>query len=466
MSYQEGNEVTSTHRGSFMGWTPRYEHTDKRSYYERLRDTAQGDSRERRASTCVAGGWEDVIGGGGLNLQRVEEYLKEEAKGTHYGDRTLYSTPYGGSRSRPDYVHGVSHPGSPESASPSKVRLLRSITISAAEEANQSSNLPSRVIDDAAPQVHMASQPALGALEYSTSDLFGYFSHHELDWYHVVDSEEFQPQGQPVRVSSSAAARANSVAKLDALLHKLGLPHLCKKFRERGISFRGIVNMTPQHFKALGVSKNDRTQIISALRFAKKLEPVARETVLRMNGAGSSGINVGGAETSHGEPLVEETKNEDDRATELLLPLPLQRQRPRYMVTARRYDDYYRGPLFGQNAATFMGGRHNIKAGNGDAITNVFWAGTLRARPGSHHHCGHFERNYIRHEGVTLNSSHINPKLMHSSLPPRTTNFSPLGKHWSDGTPIDHPRRKTLHLIGQNAPWANVDKSLLAKDFD
>ena len=126
--------------------------------------------------------------------------------------------------------------------------------------------------------MHTAAQPALGALEYSTSDMFGYFSHH--DWYHVVDSEEFKPKGDAVKVTTSTASRANSVAKLDALLRKLGLERLSKTFRERGISYRGIVNMTPQHFKALGISKEDRTRIISALRFAKTLEPVSRQTVL------------------------------------------------------------------------------------------------------------------------------------------------------------------------------------------
>ena len=72
------------------------------------------------------------------------------------------------------------------------------------------------------------------------------------------------------------------------------------------------------------------------------------------------------------------------------------------------------------------GGRHNIKVGNGDQMAALLWAGTLRAKPGSHHYSKHFERNYIRHEGVTLNSSHIDPKLTHSSLPPRAAD---LKKH-------------------------------------
>jgi hypothetical protein len=466
MSFHQGNAVTATRRGSFVGWTPRHEHTNKSSYYERLRDSALGHARDRRMSTRVAGGWEGVIGSGDLDLRAEQEYKYQEQQEQRGGN--LYSTPYGAGRSRPDRLpRGAIQPGSPGSpgsrassninllGNSQNVRVLRSITMTAAAEADETAQLPIRVVDDGAPPtVYSAAEPALGALEYSTSDLFGYFSHHELDWYHVVDSEEFQPEeAAAVKVSTStAASRANSVVKLDALLHKLGLPHLCKTFRERGISFRGIVNMAPQHFQALGVSKEDRTRIISALRFARTLEPTSRQTVLR-TGFGGGG---GGA----GE---EERREKDVAAAEPSLPLPLQRQRPRYMVSPRRYDNYYRGPLFGQNAATFMGGRHNIKVGNGDAMASLFWAGTLRAKPGTHHHSDHFERNYIRHEGVTLNSSHIDPKLTHSSLPPKAAD---LRKHQSDGTPIDHPRRNTVHLIGQNAPWANVDQSPLVEDFD
>ena len=106
--------------------------------------------------------------------------------------------------------------------------------------------------------------------------------------------------------------------------------------------------------------------------------------------------------------------------------------------------------------------RARARRESGDAMASLLWAGTLRAQPGSHHHCENFERNYIRHEGVTLNSSHIDPKLTHSSLPPKAAD---LRKFQSDGTPIDHPRRNTVHLLGQNAPWANVDNSLLVEDF-
>ena len=442
MSFHQGNSVTATRRGSFIGWSPRHQFTDKLSYYERLRNSALGNSRDRRLSTRVAGGWEDVIAGG-LDLNRSDESDGQRQRPRH----GLYSTPYGAERSRPERAPrgGAAEPDGPASAD--SVRLLRSITMTAAEDADEKSQLAVRVIDDEAPPVHTAAQPALGALEYSTSDMFGYFSHHELDWYHVVDSEEFKPKGDAVKVTTSTASRANSVAKLDALLRKLGLERLSKTFRERGISYRGIVKMTPQHFKALGISKEDRTRIISALRFAKTLEPVSRQTVLSVRD-GKVSKNVDSGQDISEEPSV---------------PLPLQRQRPRYMVSPRRYDNYYRGPLFGQNAATFMGGRHNIKVGNGDQMAALLWAGTLRAKPGSHHYSKHFERNYIRHEGVTLNSSHIDPKLTHSSLPPRAAD---LKKHQSDGTPIDHPRRKTVHLLGQNAGWANVDRSLLTKEFD
>ena len=62
MSYHQGNDVTSNRRGSFIGWTPPKKYQDTKSYYERLRDSTNGErSTDRRGSTRIAGGWEDVI---------------------------------------------------------------------------------------------------------------------------------------------------------------------------------------------------------------------------------------------------------------------------------------------------------------------------------------------------------------------------------------------------------------------
>ena len=94
----------------------------------------------------------------------------------------------------PNEPHGAAPQRPDGPASADSVRLLRSITMTAAEDADEKSQLAVRVIDDEAPPVHTAAQPALGALEYSTSDMFGYFSHHELDWYHVVDSRGVQAE--------------------------------------------------------------------------------------------------------------------------------------------------------------------------------------------------------------------------------------------------------------------------------
>jgi hypothetical protein len=79
----------------------------------------------------------------------------------------------------------------------------------------------------------------------------------------------------------------------------------------------------------------------------------------------------------------------------------------------------------------------------------MFWASTLRAKKGGHHYSTDFRKNYIRHEGVTLNSSHIDPSSLISSPPPKVR-----PKFNADMSLRD--RRGTVHMTKVDAPWANV----------
>ena len=91
----------------------------------------------------------------------------------------------------------------------------------------------------------------------------------------------------------------------------------------------------------------------------------------------------------------------------------------------------------------------------------MFWASTLRAKKNGHHHSNDFRKNYIRHEGVSLHSSHVDPKQTMSHPPPEVARMR--SKFNEDNTIRD--RRRSLHITALDAPWANISPERLDGNF-
>ena len=157
---------------------------------------------------------------------------------------------YGAGRTR---MSRKSPTGSRQHPSPTK----ESITINC-ERSKEGTALPTRVISDG-PRAYTSTVVAPNAsLEYQTSDLFGYYASHELDWAHIISNgDEHQ--------------RALEDQKMQRLLASLQLPHLISIFMKHNISYTGIRNMTYQHFNILGIVGDDQVKLSKALLFVKHI---------------------------------------------------------------------------------------------------------------------------------------------------------------------------------------------------
>ena len=405
--------MSTNRRGSFIGWTPPHKYQDTASYYERVAEKNYARSSHRRASTEIAGGWEEVLHHGMVLPAQEQQHLAQNSWSDTRGE-------YGAGRTR---MSRKSPTGPRQHPSPTK----ESITINC-ERSKDGTALPTRVISDGPTAYKSIVVAPNASLEYQTSDLFGYYASHELDWAHIISNgDEHQ--------------RTVEDQKMKRLLTSLHLTHLISIFMKHNISYTGIRNMTYQHFNILGIVGDDQVKLSKALLFVKH---IARSKATSPNMHES---NKTAAATATN---VERMDHPEDI-------LSIQRHRPRYMVSSRKWRDHYKGPAWGQNITEFHGGMKNIKTGHGDAITGMFWASTLRAKKNGHHHSNDFTKNYIRHEGVTLHSSHIDPRQLISSPPPKRKHKVPEAHQGNGRFEYDRPgRRGTVHMMNMDAPWANV----------
>lgn len=305
----------------------------------------------------------------------------------------------------------TSRPGSPNFEK-------KSITLNI-ERTKTNTSRPRRVVSNGPRADQSTTCTPHSTMEYQSSDLYGYYASHELDWYHIVgsgstDQDEQKNQDQIVNEE-----------KLKKLFTSLDLVHLIDIFLSRGIFYQGLLNMTPQHFTTLGVLGDEQAKLARSLRFVKLIQRGRDQN----------------------QQLPDDVNDISDEI------LSLQRQKPRFMVSSRQWHDYYRGPYYGQNASDFMAGKGAIKLGHGDSITAMMWGSTLRPKKNGHHYSTDFRRNFIRHKGVTLHSSHIDPKDLLSSLPPKLKTVRKEKER--NGPPPN--RRGTMHLTRIDAPWANVN---------
>ena len=140
---------------------------------------------------------------------------------------------------------------------------------------------------------------------------------------------------------------------MQRLLASLQLPHLISIFMKHNISYTGIRNMTYQHFNILGIVGDDQVKLSKALLFVKHI-------------ARSKATSPNLHESKKTTAVAATNVNRMDQPEEIL---SIQRHRPRYMVSSRKWRDHYKGPSWGQNITEFYGGMKNIKTGHGDAIT-------------------------------------------------------------------------------------------------
>ena len=464
MSYHQGNAVTTSRRGSFIGWTQPKQYEDTQSYYERSRDSTRGQS-DRRGSTKIAGGWEQVVSQGlSLPTSPLEKIGKTgwaTTRGTYGAERSRplrHQTEQSSTTSKENPASSSSSSSSssnsPQPGSPDGEK--QSITLNFGRSKTGTS-LPRRVVSEG-PRADKAQYVAPhAALEYQLSDLFGYYASHELDWSHIIRNQHVTHAGGNAALELLWEKEDN---KLKNLLKRLELKHLEKVFLSRGISFVGVIKMTPEHFATLGVVGDEQKKILKSLRF---IQHFRGRNKCREEGGKKEGEEAG-EEEAGGEEEDKIFNVTDDNTEDGNNIVPLQRQHPRFMVSSRQWNDHYRGPYYGQNAVNFMGGRSKIRLGHGDSIANMFWGSTLRAKKNGHHHSTDFRKNFIRHEGVTLHSSHyeLNPT---SSPPPRVVTKNKFMKERFDkkgkvkmfyDTGRHDGRRATMHITKIDALWANV----------
>ena len=312
--------MSSNRRGSFIGWTAPYKYQDTKSYYERAAErSANNNQTNPSLASKIASAWKDTLQNG---LILPKNHVNIEDSGTNNWLHT-----------RGEYGAGRTRFRSPNDPTTKTVNssTKKSITLNF-ERAKSGTSLPRRVVDDG-PLAYKSNVISPNAtLEYQNSDLFGYYASHELDWEHIICEN-------PTEVDNN---------KMIKLLTNLNLQHLASIFLTRGISYKGLQNMTYDHFKILGVVGDDQAKLSKALRFAKYMNR-NKHTIAATD-----------------DEIKSEVES-DDCPEEIL---SIQRHRPRFMISSRKWTDHYKGPYWAQNANEFLGGSHAIKPGHGDSITS------------------------------------------------------------------------------------------------
>ena len=252
---------------------------------------------------------------------------------------------YGAQRSR------LSRSNPSASKSPPPTTTKRSITLNCERQASGTA-LPRRVVSDGPRSDRSTVVQPNATLEYQSSDLFGYYASHELDWSHCITEQD-----------------AIQDSKMEKLLSSLHLTKYIPVFKKFGISYVGMQNMTCEHFAVLGVVGDNQIKLTKALKFVKYLVR-SKATTTPSRKTPDDGIqhndDLFGTSTATAATTASTGEEDTDQPEEIL---SLQRHRPRYMVSSRQWVDHYKGPYYGQNVNTFLGGPGVIKVGHGDSIT-------------------------------------------------------------------------------------------------